>query len=69
MQTEHRLTHLEVVSNHHSEAHEEHYETTDQHRDKLNFHERIILVILGILSILLQEKFPSLAAFLKGMAP
>lgn len=69
MQTEHRLTHLEVKSEAHDQAHDEHYETTDQHRERMNFHERLILLICGVLSIVLQDKWPKLAALLKGAMP
>ncbi len=68
-QTEHRLTVLEVVTNHHEKAHEEHYDTTDKHRERMNFHERLILLMCGVLSIVLQDKWPKLAALLKGAMP
>lgn len=68
-QMEHRVTVLEVVSGHHTEAHEEHYETTDKHRERMNLHERLILLICGVLSIVLQDKWPKLAVLLKGAMP
>ena len=69
MQTEHRLTRLEVVTDEHGRNHDEHFETSVAHRDRLNLHERLILTLAGILSILLQDKFPKLAALIKGAMP
>lgn len=64
---EHRLTRVEVIQEQHESNHEEHFETTDDHRNRLNFHERLILIIVGVLSVLLQDKLPAaLLSVLKG---
>lgn len=58
---EHRLTRLEVSS-------DDTAQQVDSHADRLNLHERAILGILGALYILLQDKFPKVAALLKELA-
>lgn len=67
--TEHRLTVLEVTTHHHAGHHEEHFEATEKHRDRLNLHERLLLILAGVLSIVIQDKFPKLAALIKGVMP
>ena len=60
-----------------SEAHREYLhdeveylkETQERHHDRLTLHERVLLMILGVLGIVLQDKFPQLAALLKGVRP
>jgi hypothetical protein len=68
-ETEHRLTELEVTTRHHEGHHEEHFQIGDAHRERLNFHERCLLILAGTVSILLQDKWPKLAAILKGVMP
>ncbi len=68
-ETEHRLTQLEATASHHQDHHDEHFETTDRHRDRLNTHERVLLLLAGMLSIVLQDKFPAIAAMIKGTMP
>jgi hypothetical protein len=66
---EHRLTELEVTQDQHGEHHQEHFETHERHLQKLNLLERAILGIMMTLFIVLQDKLPSVAQFLKGLIP
>jgi hypothetical protein len=64
---EHRLTRLEDAKAMHGEHSEELFQIVERHSDKLTLHEKAILGILGALSILLQDKFPKIAALIKGI--
>lgn len=64
---EHRLTHLEDAKAAHGEQSAELFEIVERHSEKLTLHEKAILGILGGLGILLQDKFPKLAALLKSL--
>ena len=66
IELEHRLTHLEDAKTAHREQSEELFEIVEKHHEKLTLHEKAILAILGGLGILLQDKFPHLAALIKG---
>lgn len=68
-EVEHRLT---VVENDH--AHQGDWnEATDQqleaHDRRLNLHEKAILAIGAVLQILMQDKYPTLAALIKAALP
>jgi hypothetical protein len=64
---EHRLTRLEDAKAMHGEHSEELFQIVERHSDKLTLHEKAILAILGVLSILLQDRFPAVAALIKGI--
>lgn len=66
---EHRLTRLEDEREASRTQREELYEIAEDHRKKLTLHEKAILMIVGSLSILLQDKLPGLASILKGLIP
>lgn len=66
---EHRLTQLEDEKEASREQREELYEIAEEHRNKLTLHEKAILMIVGSLSILLQDKLPGLASLVKGLIP
>lgn len=53
----------------HDELREDHEQVRDSHADKLSLHEKAILGICGVIYILAQDKFPALAAILKGLHP
>lgn len=55
-ETEHRLTELEAAA-----------KRIDPIDRRLNLHEKAILAILGVLQIVLQDKYPLLAKALKGL--
>ena len=59
-EVEHRLTRQEWELEHHQERLEE-------HAKKLSLHEKAILGILGLLQIVLQDKYPAIAAIIKGL--
>ncbi len=44
-------------------------ETLDRHADRMSFHERIMLALAGGLYILFQDRFPQIAALIKGAMP
>lgn len=66
--TEHRLTVLEVRTDHHAGHHAEHFEDTVRQRARLNLHERLILILAGGLSVVLQDKFPTIVGLLRGLS-
>lgn len=67
---EHRVTHteasLERLREIHDELREDHERTSAQHSEKLTLHEKAILAIAGVLYIMAQDKFPAIAAIIKG---
>lgn len=67
---EHRVTHteasLERLREIHDELREDHERTSQQHSEKLTLHEKAILAIAGVLYIMAQDKFPAIAAIIKG---
>jgi hypothetical protein len=67
IELEHRLTHLEDAKVAHREQNDELFEIVEKHHDKLTLHEKAILAILGAISILLQDRFPQIAAAIKGI--
>lgn len=66
---ERRLTLSEAHREFLSDEVEDIKEIQERHHDRLTLHERILLLILGVLGIVLQDKFPQLAALLKGVRP
>lgn len=66
---EHRLTSLEAIAEHHGDLHEGH-ESSDRALEKrISLHEKAILGILGLLNIVLQDKYPALAKIIRGFMP
>lgn len=45
---------------------EDYEKTAQQHSDKLSLHEKAILAIAGVLYVMAQDKFPAIAAIIKG---
>lgn len=68
IETEHRLTHVEVKLSQHGDHHEEHFETAETHRDKLNLLERAILFLTAAVAILAQDRFPAIVKLLRGVS-
>lgn len=66
IRAEARIDRLEEI---HDELREDHEQVRDSHADKLSLHEKTILGICGVIYILAQDKFPALAAILKGLHP
>lgn len=64
---EHRLTDLEASRLESREDRAELFQIAEAHREKLTFHEKVLLAILMGLAAALQDKFPKLAALLKGL--
>lgn len=60
---------LERLGEIHDELREDHEQVRDSHTAKLSLHEKAILAICGLLYILAQDKFPAIAAILKGLRP
>jgi hypothetical protein len=66
---ERRLTKLEDTAEHHEALHEDHKESAGKLKDRMSWHERAILGIIGVIQILAQEKYPALVKLLKGAGP
>jgi hypothetical protein len=64
---EHRLTDLEASREESRADRKDLFEISEQHREKLSLHERLLLGILIALAAALQDKFPKIAALLKGL--
>lgn len=64
-----RLTRAEAALERLGEIHDELREDHEAHSEKLSLHEKAILWICGVIYILAQDKFPALAAILKGLHP
>lgn len=69
LELERRLTKLEDAAEHHGELHDEHREAAGKLQGRMNWHERCIVTIVGVLQILLQDKYPALVKILKGLGP
>ncbi len=65
IETEHRLTKLEVRQETHAEI-EDRLEAISK---RMALHEKAILGILGLLQVVLQDKYPALAAIIKSLTP
>ena len=59
-EVEHRLTRREWEA-------EDHEDRLTEVEKKLSLHEKAILGILGLMQIVLQDKYPALAAIIKGL--
>lgn len=66
---EHRLTSLEAIAEHHGDLHEERESSHKTLEKRIALHEKAILVILGALNVLLQDKYPALAGMIRGFLP
>lgn len=44
-------------------------ETLERHADRMSLHERVMLSLAGGLYILFQDRFPQIAAIIKGAMP
>ena len=70
---EHRVTRAESLVERLGEIHEElredHERVSQAHSEKLSLHEKAILAIAGVLYIMAQDKFPAIAAIIKGFRP
>ena len=70
---EHRVTKaeslVERLAEIHDELREDHERVAESHTAKLSLHEKAILGIAGVLYILAQDKFPMIAAIIKGFRP
>lgn len=65
IETEHRLTKLEVRQ----ESHDQIEERLEAISKRMALHEKAILGILGLLQVVLQDKYPALAAIIKSLTP
>lgn len=63
---EHRITHTEYQVERLREIHDELREDHEAVSEKLSLHEKAILAIAGVLYIMAQDKFPAIAAIIKG---
>lgn len=64
---EHRLTVVETVLDHETEARETQDAKLQSQDRRLNLHEKAILGIIAVLQILMQERYPKLAELLKSL--
>lgn len=60
---------LERLGEIHEELREDHEQVTSAHSEKLSLHEKAILAMAGVLYIMAQDKFPAIAAIIKGFRP
>lgn len=65
IETEHRLTKLEVRQ----ESHDQIEDRLEAISKRMALHEKAILGILGLLQVVLQDKYPALAAIIKSLTP
>ena len=65
-EVEHRVTHTEASLERLRERHDDLREAHERHTEKLSLHEKAILAIAGVLYIMAQDKFPAIAAIIKG---
>ena len=61
-EAEHRLTHLETTAAIHGDR-------LDDHHQRMSYLEKAIMTIAGGLYVALQDKFPAIAALIKGLIP
>lgn len=69
IELERQLTENRIYREALEESHEELTEDVEALRKKLALHEKAILGILGLLQVVLQDKYPAIAALLKAMMP
>lgn len=67
IELERQLTENRIYREALEESHEELTEDVAALRKKLALHEKAILGILGLLQVVLQDKYPAIAALLKAM--
>jgi hypothetical protein len=71
LETERRLTRLEVRQEDRQETNEDRWERSDDRftaiEKRLSLHEKAILGICGVLQVVLQDKYPKLAAIIRGL--
>lgn len=60
---------LERLGEIHDELREDHEQVSQSHSEKLSLHEKAILAMAGVLYIMAQDKFPAIAAIIKGFRP
>lgn len=69
IELERRMTTQQIELEYLRDSHEELAEEVGAVRKKMALHEKAILGILGVLQILMQDKYPAIAALLKGLTP
>lgn len=67
IELERRLVEQRMELSHLQESHEDLTEDVAALRKKMSLMEKAILGILGLLQVILQDKYPALAALLKAM--
>lgn len=68
-EVEHRITVIENDHEHQSDWNDETDKHLENHDKRLNLHEKAILAIGAVLQILMQDKYPALAALIKAALP
>ena len=72
-EVEHRLTVVETLQAERREANEVLQDAVEArltaHDRRLNLHEKAILGLGALLQVLMQDKYPALAALIKGLMP
>lgn len=68
-EVEGRLTREETHREHQDDWNEATEARLDKHDRRLNLHEKAILGLGALLQILMQDKYPGLAALIKGLMP
>lgn len=68
-EVERRLTMSEANQAWQDEINEDTKDKLEAHDRRLNLHEKAILAIGAVLQILMQDKYPTLAAVIKAMLP
>ena len=69
IEIERRLTEQRLSHEYLKEDHEELQERFSAMSKRMALHEKAILGILGLLQVVLQDKYPALAALLKSLTP
>ena len=72
-EVEHRLTVVETIQEERLKTNERRHsditELFERHDRRLNLHEKAILGLGALLQVLMQDKYPALAALIKGLMP
>lgn len=66
---ENRLTLQEAETAYQRDLNEDVEKQLERHSSQLTLHERAILIILGLLQILMQERYPVIAKVIKELLP
>lgn len=69
IEIERRLTEQRLSHEYLQESHEELEDRLEAMSKRMALHEKAILGILGLLQVVLQDKYPALAALLKSLTP